>query len=264
LVRSDAAFREEALDEILQMHVVTCRPYAEVWRSRARRRAARGDWAGANRDFAAPETPAYSLTAADLLATACLLRLAGNDEGANRLAREVDGFSERPLQRFRDGSPAPTPDTQIPLWVRLLERSPDDSIDLVRRAERYLTKSLGEGRYIHGAASLRAGRLDEAVSRFEESLAVERDWPMSGLNAYGLSLAHHRLGHPDQARGWLDRAESWLKRLDQTYSEEAPGIRTGQPPVAVTFEFWVYAQVLRREIAGPILDAAFPADPFAQ
>jgi hypothetical protein len=152
----------------------------------------------------------------------------------------------------------------MPLWVRLLENSPDDPIDLVRRAERYLTKSPGEGRYVLGATFLRAGRLDEAVSQFEESLAVERDWPLSGLNAYGLAIAHHRLGHPDQARGWLDRAEPWLRRLDRTYSEEAPMIRTGQPPVAVPFEFWVYAQVLRREAAGPILDAAFPADPFAR
>jgi tetratricopeptide (TPR) repeat protein len=264
LVRSDPAFREEALDEILQMHVVTCRPSAEVWRGRARRRAARGDWSGANREFAAPETPAHSLGAADLLATACLFRLAGDDEGANRLAREVGGFPERPLQIGRDGSPWPTPDVQMPLWVRLLENSPEDSIDLVRRAERYLTKSLGEGRYILGAAFLRAGRLEEAVRQFEESLAVERDWPLSGLNAYGLAIAHHRLGHPDQVRDWLDRADSWLERLDRTYSEEAPVIRTGQPPVAVTFEFWVYARVLRREAAGPIRDASFPSDPFAR
>jgi hypothetical protein len=115
-----------------------------------------------------------------------------------------------------------------------------------------------------GAALLRAGRLDEAVRQFEESLVVERDWPNSGLIAYGLALAHHRLGHSDQARGWLDKAESWLNRLDQIYSAEAPGILTGQPRVSVSFEFWVYAQVLRREAAGPILDAAFPADPFAR
>jgi hypothetical protein len=92
---------------------------------------------------------------------------------------------------------------------------------------------------------------------------VEHDWPLGGLNAYGLSLAYYRLGRMDQARGWLDRAESWLNRLDRTYASEAPGTLTGQPQVAVTFEFWVYAQVLRREVAGPILDAAFPADPFA-
>jgi hypothetical protein len=33
--------------------------------------------------------------------------------------------------------------------------------------------------------------------------------------------------------------------------------------VPVSFEFWVYARVLRRETSGPILDASFPLDPFA-
>jgi hypothetical protein len=92
----------------------------------------------------------------------------------------------------------------------------------------------------------------------------ERDWPRSGLNAYGLALAHHRLGHTDEARRWLDRAESWLNRLDRAYAAEAPGILSGQPQVPVSFEFWVYAQVLRREAAGLILDASFPSDPFAR
>jgi tetratricopeptide (TPR) repeat protein len=117
--------------------------------------------------------------------------------------------------------------------------------------------------YVLGAALLRAGRLDEAVRRFEESLAVQPDWPNSGMNAYGLALAHHRLGHPEEARRWLERAEAWLGRLDRAYAGEAPGDLSGQPKVSVPFEHWVYAQVLRREAAGPILDASFPANPFA-
>jgi hypothetical protein len=83
------------------------------------------------------------------------------------------------------------------------------------------------------------------------------------MNAYGLALAHGRLGHIDQARHWLERAASWLNRLDKTYAAEAPGILSGQPSVPVSFEFWVYAQVVRREAAGLILDASFPIDPFA-
>jgi WD40 repeat protein len=263
LTRSDAAFREEALDEILQMPILGCRASPEVWRGRARRRAARGDWAGASRDFAAPETPVYSLYAPDLLASACLLRLAGDIQGTNQRTLEIRDLLQRLPSDRRGGSTRPSDLLQIPLWVRLLDDPTVDPTDLVRTAEAYVTPSQAEAKFVLGAALLRAGRPDEAVRRFEESLAVERDWPLSGLNAYGLALAHHHLGHPDQARGWLDRAESWLKRLDRTYSEEAPVIRTGQPPVAVPFEFWVYAQLLRREAAGPILDAAFPADPFA-
>jgi tetratricopeptide (TPR) repeat protein len=152
----------------------------------------------------------------------------------------------------------------MPLWVRLLDDPPFDPNDLVQRATRYITSHAGARTFVLGLALLRAGRLDEALRQFEASLAVEPDWSNTGLNAYGLALAHHRLGHPDQAGRWLGRAESWLDRLDRTYAAEAPAVLTGQPQVAVTFEYWVYAQVLRREAAGLILDANFPADPFAR
>ncbi len=90
---------------------------------------------------------------------------------------------------------------------------------------------------------------------------LEPDWPNHGLNAYGLALAHHRLVHAGDARRWLDIAERWLVRLDRIYAVEAPRMLTGQPQMPVSFEFWVYAQVLRREAAGPILDTGLPSRP---
>jgi tetratricopeptide (TPR) repeat protein len=264
LIRSDATFRGEALEEILQMQSADCRSGSEVWRARGRRRAALSDWAVALREFATPATRVSSLAAHDLPAQACLLRLAGDDVGANRFDLDVRRLPERMLIIGPEGSPMPDRDAWARLWVRLLGVPPVDPTELVRSAEKYVTNSQGEGKYAIGAALLRAGRLDEAILRFEESLAIEREWPNSGLNAYGLALAHHRFGHPDKAREWLERAELWLNSLDRVYAAEAPGILSGQPPVPVSFEFWVYAQVLRREIAGPILDASFPSDPFAR
>jgi tetratricopeptide (TPR) repeat protein len=261
LMRNDSAFREEALDEILQLQGETGagRPSAEVWRARGRRAAARGDWARAIREFAAPATPVPSLPGPDLLAQACLLRLAGDDEGKKRLALAVRNLPGGVPTNRQNGRA----DVETPLWVRLLDDPAVDPADLLRRAEKYSTSSVGENKYVLGAALLRAGRLEEAVHRFEESLVLDRDWPSSGLNAYGLAMAHQRLGQPDEARRSLDRAERWLNKLDATYAVEAPGILSGQPPVPVSFEFWVYAQVVRREAAGTILDASFPANPFA-
>ena len=40
LARSDAAFRDEALSEILQLPTLGCRPGPQIWRGRGRRRAA--------------------------------------------------------------------------------------------------------------------------------------------------------------------------------------------------------------------------------
>ena len=55
-----------------------------------------------------------------------------------------------------------------------------------------------------GAALYRAGRYDEAIGRLEEAIrlrggaSVPDDWQF-------LAMAHHRLGHRDEARRWLDR-----------------------------------------------------------
>src|SRR5262249_10874797 len=136
LVRRDAAFRDEALDEILRMQRLGCRPGPEDWRGRGRRRAVRGDWAGAPREVATPATPVPSMPAGDLLAQAWLLRLAGDDEGTNRLALEVRGLPERVPSFAADGSPIPDPNLKIPLWVRLLDDPPVDPADLVQRAGR--------------------------------------------------------------------------------------------------------------------------------
>jgi tetratricopeptide (TPR) repeat protein len=178
LVRSDATFRAEALNEILQRQSAGRRPGPEVWRGRGRRRAARGEWAVALSEFAGAATPVGSLPACDLLVQACLLRLAGDDERRNRFALDVRGLLERVPTIGQDGSPIQDRDAQWRLWVLLLDNPPADPADIVRRAERYITKSQGEGKYVLGAALLRAGRLDEAISRFEESLAIERDWPI--------------------------------------------------------------------------------------
>jgi tetratricopeptide (TPR) repeat protein len=264
LARGDAPFRTAVLNEILKEVPTNGFPQGpDVWRGLGRRRASRGDWAGALRDFAASATPVRSMAGADLLAHACLLRLAGDDAGTTRLAEDVRGLPEPAPRLDKDGSPIPDPTVQNRLWVRLLDDPPLDPADLVHRAEEYVTKNKGAAMYVLGAALLRAGRLDEAVRRFEESLRVQPEWPNSGMNAYGLALAHHRLGYPGEARRWLERAEAWLDRLDRAYAVEAPRNLSGQPEVSVPFEHWGYAHVLRREAAGPILDASFPANPFA-
>ncbi len=205
---TDTAFRAESIDEIRDSsfrHLYA----ADVWRDRGRRRAARGDWAGAAVEFARPATPAFSLSVPDLLALAGLLRLAGDHFGSNRFADEVRSLAEHVPVIDQNGTPILDRRDCGPmlLWIALLDDPPPSALGLVRRAEGYVTKSVGEGRYVLGAALLRAGRPGEAIGRFEQSLTAQPDWPNHGLNAYGLALAHHRLGHPEEARRWLDRAE---------------------------------------------------------
>jgi tetratricopeptide (TPR) repeat protein len=267
LVRRDAAFREQALDEILKSRSQSpfdwrSGPY--IWRDRGRERASAGDWAGAVREFAASATEMLSIRGPDLLAYACLLRLAGNDDEASRLAGELRGLPELlPAYYKPDGTPAANHFMRAVMMIRLLEDPPHDPVELVQRAEAYPAFFRTERAYVVGVALLRTGRLDEAVHRFEESLAIDPEWWDYGLSLYGLALAHHRLGHPDEARRWLDKAERWLTERDRMYANMTQA-QIDWRQVRLSFESWVYAQVLRRETAGPILDASFPSDPLAQ
>jgi WD40 repeat protein/Flp pilus assembly protein TadD len=97
-----------------------------------------------------------------------------------------------------------------------------------------------------GAALYRAGRYDEAIGQLEEGIRLRGgehpgDWPF-------LAMAHHRLGHRDQARRWLDRLR-----------EHRPSTGPAQ--------FWgeLETRLLRSEAEAVILyDPVFPADPFAR
>jgi eukaryotic-like serine/threonine-protein kinase len=97
-----------------------------------------------------------------------------------------------------------------------------------------------------GAALYRAGRFDDAILRLEEGIRAsggigQRDqWVL-------LAMAHHRLGHRDQATRWLNR------RGDLERSASAAQFWTEMP-----------THLLSNEAEALILyDPIFPADPFA-
>lgn len=121
---------------------------------------------------------------------------------------------------------------------------------LVRLAEVGLkgAPETGKANYLNtlGAALFRAGRFDDAIRRLDEAVRLRvgvsepSDWAF-------LAMAHHRLGHRDEARRWLDR------------------LRNHQPS-ADPNGFWneLEIRLLRSEAEALILyDPIFPADPFA-
>jgi hypothetical protein len=74
-------------------------------------------------------------------------------------------------------------------------------------------------------------------------------------NRLVLAMAHQRLGHPQQARAFLDRVHrSW----DRVQSSKRDGA------VTLFSVDWLPLQLFRREADAMILyDPIFPADPFA-
>jgi hypothetical protein len=97
-----------------------------------------------------------------------------------------------------------------------------------------------------GAVLFRAGRFEDAIRRIAQLTEMRKgkeepvDWAF-------LSMAHHRLGHRDDARRWLDRLRS-----------RKPGTDRNQ--------FWneLAISFLQSEAEALVLyDPVFPADPFA-
>jgi tetratricopeptide (TPR) repeat protein len=92
-----------------------------------------------------------------------------------------------------------------------------------------------------GALAYRAGRFQQAVPLFEQSLRAD---PMSGravLNWLWLALAQQRLEQAEEARRWLDKAQAWLDR----YRDGMPA--RAEEESGLHFHNWLEAHVLRRE-----------------
>jgi tetratricopeptide (TPR) repeat protein len=97
-----------------------------------------------------------------------------------------------------------------------------------------------------GAALYRAGRFAEAVRRLDEGIQ-KRAGQSGEADCVFLAMAHHRLGHHDEARRWLDRFRDRSPNLDRS---------------AFWDEFEI--RLLRAEAETVVLwDPIFPVDPFA-
>jgi tetratricopeptide (TPR) repeat protein len=70
-----------------------------------------------------------------------------------------------------------------------------------------------------GAALFRAGRIDEAIARLNESVkasggaGVPQDW------AY-LAMAHHKKGDREEARRWLEKVRAHVKDEKIAFSSD--------------------------------------------
>jgi WD40 repeat protein/tetratricopeptide (TPR) repeat protein/tRNA A-37 threonylcarbamoyl transferase component Bud32 len=110
--------------------------------------------------------------------------------------------------------------------VSMCVRAPDAGVDpaaIVKFAEQAVEKfpknanfqrTLGHAFYRAGMYEKSIDRLREVVSMGGGSLPI--DWLI-------VAMAHHRLGHADEARRWLDKVEQWLVQYPQVLSKPEPG-----------------------------------------
>ncbi len=91
-----------------------------------------------------------------------------------------------------------------------------------------------------GATFYRTGQFEFAVLLLDRAVAAqfEGGTPVDWLF---LAMAHHRLGHADKAKSWLDRADQWLK---QSTRDKPKDDSLG---TSIDWETWLELQLLFRE-----------------
>jgi Flp pilus assembly protein TadD len=146
-------------------------------------------------------------------------------------------------------------DTQIwgVIWSCVL--TPDAVTDReapVRLAQSYLARhpeekgrEKSDGLNALGAALYRTGRYEAAVRHLNESIqALDGEGALKGF-AF-LAMAHHRLGHHDEARRWLDKLTAYQPKEGADFSWDDVVIR-----------------ILRREVESLVLGSRPAAPPSA-
>src|SRR5258707_1390313 len=92
-----------------------------------------------------------------------------------------------------------------------------------------------------GALAYRAGRFQEAVPLFAQSLRANPKPGAAVLNWLWLALAHQRLEKAEEARRWLGKAQAWLDQNGDGMPARA------EAEVGLHLHNWLEAHVLRSE-----------------
>jgi Flp pilus assembly protein TadD len=128
------------------------------------------------------------------------------------------------------------------------QRDPERALAMARRCV-----ELTSGQWVQlntlGVALYRVGQYVEAIPVLEQSLAAGKG-ESDAYDLFFLAMAHHRLGHADQARACFDRAVRWwgeCKNLPAPYIPELTSFRAEAEALLA--------------LAGP--GAELPADVFA-
>jgi tetratricopeptide (TPR) repeat protein len=175
-----------------------------LWVDRGHCLAEHGKWSQAAAEFTeASQRNPGNLAFADWRAY-CLLA-AGDRDGYRRVCADM-------LQRF--ARPEDPHGTNTAVYTSIL--IPDSVADfdpLVRLAEQANAKKPKKWSYLDtlGAALYRAGRWQDAIRTYEEVCALHARGGNS-FNWYVMAMAHHRLGHADEARCWLSKAVEWQEQ----------------------------------------------------
>jgi tetratricopeptide (TPR) repeat protein len=182
-------------------------------RSRAKAHAALAHWQEAAADFAKAQEGEANLQLAGWHA-ACLA--AAGDWAAHRKAcaallaqygKDVAGIRANDLAwycvRFRKG--------------------PGDVLGCLKLAEQAVAASPKDANWLNtlGAVLYRAGRYADAIGKLQDGIKIRNDVGTASDWLF-LALAHHKLGHADESKKWLTKAQQWIDQAPKEGANALP------------------------------------------
>jgi Flp pilus assembly protein TadD len=206
---------EAEFNEAIKLHP----EHGSFWVQRGWTHADRGQWEKASADFVKatqckePDEKAW-------YSRAMLHLRDGNLDGYRQICSDM-------LQGFGEGA----------TWTCTL--SPNSGADperIVSLAEKSLAISSRDHWHVNqlGAALYRAGRFEVAVKQLTEATELSSHPYRTNMLCtwFFLAMAHHRLGHTDEARRWFDKAMQGTAEAlkSRTESLEKSGNRDGVIP----------------------------------
>jgi WD40 repeat protein/tetratricopeptide (TPR) repeat protein len=191
-----------------------------------------GDWAKAATVFAGVVESNPSNYWARLYKAA--YALAGNDvEAYRRTCAES-------LKLFGGGNNPDALNVTIRTCVLAANAVPDSAIPVELMKKVVKEHPRAWMLYALGMAHYRSGQFSEALARFEEAIKVDPAWTHGTcVTGLALALAHHRMGHKDKAREWLNRT---VAQLERGTPEMWPAAHFPTHPAD-----WVTCVILRKE-----------------
>jgi tetratricopeptide (TPR) repeat protein/tRNA A-37 threonylcarbamoyl transferase component Bud32 len=209
--------------------------------SQARQRAAQRDWAGAASLYARTLAHEPNHDGHFWFEYAAVLLLSGDRPGYRSACIQLIERCGKPAgprayhaartgTLAADGAADGAPDAS------LLSRLAHNELQLNKAQFWSLTEQ--------GALAYRAGRFEESVSFFEQSLKADSHPGRAVVNWAWLALAQQRLGKTEEARRWLGKAQNWL---DQ-YPDGMPS--NAEAELGLHPHNWLEANVLRKEAEG--------------
>jgi len=147
---------------------------------------------------------------------------------------------------------------------RLADGAADDYGPLIARAAELSVSNKDKFPFVRTLGHLlyRAGRYGEAIERLEEAFKLGKEThPFLVPDGYFLAMAHHRLGHAEEARARLEKAERFTEKLyaDPKVNEIFKAIKSEN-----NWQNRLVSELIRAEANALIRGKADPKNPAAE